>query len=449
MAHTSVRSSGTVRTFVPRHHNHATPQPHTPSQPLPPPPLPLPPSPSSLPLLTNSPLLPRPSPEMARPSLRLRGTSCFCFDLCTSELAGSFVRQTRDVVIGSRSSRWWSYLSAVYGGRAPLPFELGRLNFFYENTLGWRTRWPGATSPFRDCSLRKAQHRACNKQICKPWRAELNELGRGRHSETKANDSRVDILEWAPEAPDVEQLRSVQVFTRHSRAFGRELYLSNQWIEVVRQDNRPLGFQEGMLPPNCSIAASLLEQSGNASGSDTLRLPVCDWSAYPPGCFMRPVVGSGVWMNTGRLQVARHLYTKEMANIRNPVALSVVKAVRRGVDTLQWAWGDAVFQGGTMHAFPPLLVSVRPRCIGRQNGVRICLPSETRGGWHDIICACNETLGMINCAASRTLAQSTGPSRSPPSPLRLDRWVPATSVMIRMALFCAALALVSRSRLSR
>ena len=33
--------------------------------------------------------------------------------------------------------------------------------------------------------------------------------------------------------------------------------------------------------------------------------------------------------------------------------------------------------------------------------------------------------------------------------LRLDRWVPATSGMIRSALFCAALALASRSRLSR
>ena len=55
-----------------------------------------------------------------------------------------------------------------------------------------------------------------------------------------------------------------------------------------------------------------------------------------------------------------------MAGIRNPVALDVLKAVSDGVDTLQYAWGDAVYQGGGQFAWPPLLVSTSPGCFGRR-----------------------------------------------------------------------------------
>ena len=345
------------------------------------------------------------------------------------------MHQTRGVVISSRGSRWLSYLSAVYGGRATLPFQLWRLNLFYENTHAWRRLWPAAVSPFRDCSMRRAQQHECTNQICKAWRAELNGVpGRGHngrkgangtadtgialfHAQRRIHEDGVDTLEWAAATAKGEPLRSVQVFTRRSEALGRRLYRTNQWVEVVRSDHRPLGFQEGMLPPNCSGAVNLFRRARSAGGvaslfwrarnADSPRLPSCDWSAHPPGCFMRPVVGSGVWVNTGRTRAAASL--RLPAGIRNPVAIEVLKAVRDGVDTLQYAWGDAVYQGRDQFTWPPLLVSTSPECVGRQQGVRACLPSEMRGGWHDSACMCDDALGVINCA---------GRAPPPPPPYR-------------------------------
>ena len=355
--------------------------------------------------------------------------ACFCFDLCTPEAASIFVNQTRGVVIRSRSSRWLSYLSAVYGGRAPMPFQLWRVNIFYENTHAWRRLWPAAASPFRDCSMRRVQQHECNNQVCKAWRGELNDgAGHGHHGDAGTNgtahpiaarvallraqrqlhDGGVDTLEWAAATANGEPLRSIQVFSRRSIAFGRKMHRSYEWVEVVRQDNRPLGFEEGMLPPNCSGGASLFKRAKHA---DSLRLPACDWSTHPPGCFMRPVAGSGVWINTGRTQAAASLRLE--AGIRNPVAADVLKAVRDGVDTLQYAWGDAVHQGSNLFAWPPLLVSTRPECVGRRQGVRACLPNEMRSGWHDSACKCDEMLGVINCAAR---ARPPPPAGVPPQP---------------------------------
>ena len=387
----------------------------------PPPPAPWPPRPSP----STSPLPEIGIPSSARLGTSSRTTSCFCFDLCTPEAASSFVHQTRGVVIRSRGSRWLSYLSAVYSGRARLPFELWRLNLFYENTHAWRRLWPAAASPFRDCSMRGAHQHECNDKMCKAWRAELNGVTgrshdgrkggngtdwlalyhaeRARQGRRRIHGDGVDTLEWGADSIG-EQLRSVQVFTRRSEALGRRLYRSNQWVEVVRSDHRPLGFQEGMQPPNCSKATGLFRRARSPGGLASLfwaaekkpKLPSCDWSQYPPGCFMRPAVGSGVWVNTGRTRAAAAL--RLVAGIRNPVAIEVLNAVHDGVDTLQYAWGDAVDQGRNQQTWPPLLVSTSPECVGRQQGVRACLPNEMRGGWHDSACRCDDMLGVINCA---------------------------------------------------
>ena len=42
--------------------------------------------------------------------------------------------------------------------------------------------------PFRDCSMRRMQQHECNNQVCKAWRAELNDgPGNGHHGNTGAN----------------------------------------------------------------------------------------------------------------------------------------------------------------------------------------------------------------------------------------------------------------------
>lgn len=155
------------------------------------------------------------------------------------------------------------------------------------------------------------------------------------------------------------------------------------------------------------------EEQASSSGQKTQTASDCQHAigAPPPGCFMRPVAGSGVWINTGRTQAAASLRLE--AGIRNPMAADVLKAVRDGVDTLQYAWGDAVHQGSNLFAWPPLLVSTSPECVGRRQGVRACLPNEMRSGWHDSACKCDDMLGVINCAAR---ARPSPPARVPPQP---------------------------------
>ena len=57
---------------------------------------------------------------------------------------------------------------------------------------------------------------------------------------------------------------------------------------------------------------------------------------------MRPVMGSGVWINTG---VTRALPSLMRPGDKWPVTRAVVDAAQRGVDTLQWRFGDLVPYG--------------------------------------------------------------------------------------------------------
>ena len=319
--------------------------------------------------------------------------SCSCFNLCTRQHARHFLERARGASIRSKHTPWYAYVSAVYAQQVSLPFKLSAISLFYQNTPRWRKLWPQAASPFKDCSEKR--HRQCSKHLCEPFRAVL--------TEPSGSMGNVSIFAWAPHVQGAA-LRATQLFSTDTDAFGRSLHADGTWVEVMRMDHRPMGFNEGMLPPNCSPT-----MERKLFGK--LELPPCDWTHHPPGCFMRPAPGSGIWINTGKTRAVKAL---EMPpGVSNPVARDVLKAASDGVDTLQYQWGDVVDEGGGVVSRPPLLVSARNECTARLSGLQTCLPRagtrsqpwhEARGGWHNLPCVCDEHLSLLNCLAVRSLA---------------------------------------------
>ena len=305
-------------------------------------------------------------------------TSGWCFDVCTSKAAQEFLTKVRRAVITSRASPWHAYFSAVYGGQIlRLPFPISNVSFVYLNTPRWRQLHPASPSPFRDC---QSKQRRCHPKDCTPW----------VRRQWQGDAPVVATHMWGNVAPHA--LRSVHMFSRKTLAIGRQQqYTSHAWIEVIRQDARKVGFQEAMAPPNCSWTPS--------RATKTQDHPGCDWAHYPPGCFMRPAVGSGIWINLGVTQVMRQL---QRPGVKWPAASNVMEAAQRGVDTLQFEFGDRVIGENGEDDWPPLLVRVAG-CVGRSAGIATCLPDEgdlvtsTRSGWHDQPCACDESAGVLNC----------------------------------------------------
>jgi len=298
--------------------------------------------------------------------------------VCSGKAANEFVTKTRRAVIASRASPWYAYLSAVYNGRMQLPFPLSNISFVYLNTPRWRQLHPASPSPFRDC---ESKQRRCHPKDCNPW----------LRKQWQSDAPGVATHRWGNTAPHA--LQSVHIFSRKTLAIGRpRQFTSHAWVEVIRQDNRRVGFQEAMAPPNCSWVPG--------SAARTQEHPGCDWSHYPQGCFMRPAVGSGIWINLGVTEVVRKL---QRPGEQWPVVSTVMQAAQRGVDTLQWGFGDRVMdeQGEN---WPPLLVRITG-CMGRSAGIGTCLPDEglptgTRSGWHDQPCTCDESAGVLNCVRS-------------------------------------------------
>ena len=107
---------------------------------------------------------------------------------------------------------------------------------------------------------------------------------------------------WSGREADAE-LRLVQLFSADDRSFGHELGRANEWMEVMRSDSRPY-FEEGIRPPNCT----------DWSPGETYHQQECwrdlhGWGGgrFPPGCWARPAVGTGVWINANRTRHANDL----------------------------------------------------------------------------------------------------------------------------------------------
>ena len=355
------------------------------------------------------------------------GAGCWCFDLCSDAPARDFLQSTQGCSI-SRSGPWHRYLSAVYAGRAPFPFDLGQLSFFYSNSPPWRARFHKEPSPFRDCARLIAQPQ-CPASICSPWRKALAGCTR-RSARPVALLPNVTSFIWgyggdtnlrgasifSDSKPDASRVESrgphgYMIGTRLTATtwrHGRDMQPDNVWVEVMRKNHRPLGFHEAMQPPNCSRARPQRNATRNATRSGKhAAFTGCDWEHYPAGCWMRPAKGSGVWLNTGRTRQQFKFPEKT-----SEVQIAVYNAAAAGgLDTIQYAFGDAWVMQKT--EFPPLLVRTGADCFGRSKGLITCLSAHTlRAGWHDLPCKCDEEMNIMNCLGDKT-KRRTGVSPPP------------------------------------
>ena len=321
---------------------------------------------------------------------------CFCIDICgvgsgndpkyyrllNREEGVPFIGRSRHAVIRDMSSPWAFYLDGVYNGHYPLPFNLSSLNTFYLNTPAWRATTPNSPSPFRDC--RAWDQQRCSTG-CDVWYQDLQE--------TPVAVSEMAAFEWpqggsASEFFDVEQ-RLVQIYSREDASFGRpKPPLAGEWLEVIRSDARPLFF-EGSMPPYCPdwVPGQKFETDER---SPSFRIPECweaDWNTaggrFCPGCWTRPVVGSGIW-----IQAEKPSYTQTLSNVLS----DGLGASSNGSDTMIYEFGDDV--GYPSPNLAPLLVVTRSSCMGRrgrEQALKSCLPFETRSGWHDLPCKCDDS----------------------------------------------------------
>ena len=356
---------------------------------------------------------------------------CYCFDLCPmkrshvcSDEGVNFVGRTRNITVAAADSLWVRYLEAVYNGRTRVPFPLGSLTAFYMNSPAWRTKHPEAPNPFHDCQ--RSQQRRCDVSTCNAWNAELRQ--RPAPAPQTISSYVWGQHTWSGSYQDLE-LRMVQLFSSYDSSIGRTLWPANTWIEIMRADSRPY-FEEGMTPPQCPDWQPGQLFLGQRCWDD---LHEHNGGRFPPGCWGRPAVGTGVWINTNSTRIANNL--TDSASIYAPQASGfnfempyhphrqgtnpfrtveyVLYARNQGVDTLQFRYGDN--WGTAPQKNPPLIVITSDSCVGRAEPLRACLDCGVRSGWADLPCVCDgATHDHTVDAAYLRAVEATVPSRQPP-----------------------------------
>ena len=151
---------------------------------------------------------------------------------------------------------------------------------------------------------------------------------------------------------------------------------------------------------------------------------------FPQGCWARPAVGTGVWLNTHRTRHASSLndslaiyapdgYTAATMPWHAHRAGSnpfrsveyVLYARSVGIDTLQFTRGD------NWYGQPPLLIITSETCVGRREPLHTCLGCSVRAGWADLPCLCDNTTrkAKVHSEYLSSLAKQV-PSQNPPQP---------------------------------
>jgi hypothetical protein len=387
--------------------------------------------------------------------------SCYCFDLCCdnnnvdlNHKGIEFIGRTRYAVLDdslplSPSLRWFHYFNAVYDGSAAQPFDMARVNIFYQNTNAWRQKHPDTANPFRDCL--DSRQRMCSRQECSAWEEGL--------FESPVHLPKLGCYQWpqghwlsslehgGTEADHEQRLIQIVSWPDEEHPFGRPIAPDHGWIEIIRSDARPY-FEEGLRPPDCpdwSVGGTYESHSRCWS-----RLHAYAGGRFPPGCWARQVVGSGVWVSTNRSIRARSLDdwqsvfdTQEYSFDEWPNMLDfVLYASNQSIDTIQFKYGEEYYG---MH--PPLFVVTSPECVGRDRPLKACLSREMmRGGMADRTCDCDDTLephrvldlgaveaqgeqqppkasdpfelaGAINCKTNGRIIGGPPPRRPPTQPL--------------------------------
>ena len=268
-----------------------------------------------------------------------------------------------------------------------MPFPLWRVNVWYLNTALWRRHHPDAPTPFRECSTEHSIGTKCGD--CERWTAELR-----APAKSAVPSLHLAALVW----PMFEHkripgsLQLVQLVSADTDAFGRHTYSNGTWVEVMRSDARP-HFHEAQMPPECVGKWTPNEsyRLGQPINPCFARMAEQGGGPFPLGCWMRPVVGSGIWLNIGRTLLPTSVGCHSSSSLAQHDNTRIhLDAATRGFDTCQYPFGDPTTTWGGLKLCGPLIVIVHPGCMGRLNGLRACLPTQLqlRSGWHDLPCQC-------------------------------------------------------------
>lgn len=360
---------------------------------------------------------------------------CVCFSLCDAAGADDFAA-ARPSSVTSPNSPWYSYLTHVYGLDVPLPFDLDDVNFWYHR----HSAWPAAIEwPMASCGPRRRQPR-CPPDQCARWRSPnlpdaTRAIGPARRSHAaNGNASRFEVLviherrggtsgsavitgrihgrggdgaSSSDEGPLLGGSRGTLLFHRlrpderflnylrgsdrwrvlapavanfkangTARLLGRAAVPSHAWVEVVRQDPSLLRV------PGWGARGTLAE------GHE--------------GCWLYPAKGSGVFVNVGVTRVDAYKYYRPHEEPR-----LVRAAAESRLTSIQFLSNSA----GT---FAEMVLTV-PACVRQRSAapdntttdveaLGTCLPPEVElrsGAAHERPCACDDSLGVLNCGTGR------------------------------------------------
>lgn len=294
-----------------------------------------------------------------RPSSSFMEKVCSCFSLCNEGNVLDFVQRIPSVITSS-SSPWFGYLSQVYPGYVPIPFNLSAIRLFYLSP--WL--------PFQfSCHQKTCM---CHVKMCKGWysikkyRTILSAI-----SFHECLRRRMELLKRG--IPKINQAHNVCVSTPNTVFYYKQYFTvqsvfyfffanervvatSNTWVEVTRAP---------------------FPQEGTSS------LPFFYYTIAP---------GSGIWLNT-----TKTVYRNSQHD--DSEAQELLTFAEQGFQTVQYTWDDDV----ELH---PTIVWIQwaTPCDAQPCGV--CAPGvDLRSGWlKDMPCNCSNQFRTLNCGTDPTMS---------------------------------------------
>ena len=364
--------------------------------------------------------------------------SCRCFEICNRSAAVEFLRRV-PLAITDPSSPWIGYLTAVYGSRPTLPFDMTKLNFFYHNHGRWPTsvEWPMAHCRIAvrqfcgkfngGACAAPAQAPRCSEAMCSRWLLPPSQARQWTAGYIGINhvSSDVDplrstygtaIFAYADKLAqqglhNLSQSTSDQdmqtILQTFAGTMGHAVPRSSSWVEVIRENDK------------------MANKGASIEGKD----------GY--GCWFWPVRGSGIWIRVGRLisihskDVLFNLRSEWLANtsLDHSASDRIFASAHHGEYFPMMAYQlgyDAVFNQfrdlrGTRTARPcsELVVTTR-KCVwptsaeleqrkGGATNLGACIPwiEKRRGFAAEGPCHCDDDgTETVNCAASSSRGES-------------------------------------------
>lgn len=350
--------------------------------------------------------------------------TCVCFSLCTEEHALAFQSRLPPLLY-SRHSPWDEYLTAVYGRKAQLPFALRRLTIFFRGI---------ANIPMASCKLNASSGRwyagrdrsKCSQDVCDRWL--LPEQPPATMLPPPA--SKLALQELLARRLGLADGRTRATVILHRQRNG-EL---PDWTNLIIGTESGTAFvhtpcQPQLSSPECQHQPRSAVHSGGWVEVMRMRMSYAEGvDGY--GCWLYPVVGSGIWVNVGRrtmvLEPAAGELPHQMDAALNGSALFheyVLKYGAQDAAALPPVWRPGkrrverfprmahalgyesvqVLQRGTTQAFAyPELVMTSEACSHQRASIGTCPPVPLAAGTRQQLpCECSEALTHLNCARSQ------------------------------------------------